>query len=376
MRDGSTTRLLMTVDAVGGVWQYATDLAQSLAGHGFETLLAVLGPEPDEGQREAVRGMAGVRVIETGLALDWLAGAEETRAAAGALSALVEREQVDLVHLNSPALAADGRFAVPVLGAVHGCMSTWWQAARPGQPLDPDLAWHHAMMREGMRRCDAVVAPSAAYAETVWQHYGLPLRPFVVHNGRRRPALAPQGKPEPIAFTAGRLWDEVKATPLLDAVAARLSVPFEAAGPLQAPHGEAVRPQHLLATGTLDGTALSARMAKRPVFVSAATFEPFGLAVLEAASHGCALVLSDIPTFRELWDGAASFVPCGDVDGFAAAIEALLADPARRERLGEAARMRAQEFTPQATAAAMADHYRALIAAPRPDSLPVREVAA
>ena len=39
-----------------------------------------------------------------------------------------------------------------------------------------------------------------------------------------------------------------------------------------------------------------------------ALYEPFGLAVLEAAQAGCALVLSDIPTFRELWDGAALFV--------------------------------------------------------------------
>src|SRR5687768_4749017 len=30
----ATTRILMTADAVGGVWQYATDLARGLAAHG------------------------------------------------------------------------------------------------------------------------------------------------------------------------------------------------------------------------------------------------------------------------------------------------------------------------------------------------------
>ena len=49
-------------------------------------------------------------------------------------------------------------------------------------------------------------------------------------------------------------------------------------------------------------------MARTAVFVSPALYEPFGLAVLEAAQAGCALVLSDIPTFRELWDGVALFV--------------------------------------------------------------------
>jgi glycosyltransferase involved in cell wall biosynthesis len=39
-----------------------------------------------------------------------------------------------------------------------------------------------------------------------------------------------------------------------------------------------------------------------------ARYEPFGLAVLEAAQAGMALVLSNTPGFRELWDGAALFV--------------------------------------------------------------------
>ena len=52
----------------------------------------------------------------------------------------------------------------------------------------------------------------------------------------------------------------------------------------------------------------TAILPTRPIFVSVSRYEPFGLAVLEAAHAGCALVLSDIPTFRELWQGAASFV--------------------------------------------------------------------
>ncbi len=53
--------------------------------------------------------------------------------------------------------------------------------------------------------------------------------------------------------------------------------------------------------------------AAATVFASMARYEPFGLAVLEAAQAGMRLVLSDIPTFRELWDGAAIFV--GDEAG-------------------------------------------------------------
>ena len=102
------------------------------------------------------------------------------------------------------------------------------------------------------------------------------------------------------------------------------------------------------------------RWAARPVFVSAALYEPFGLAVLEAAAAGCALVLSDIPTFRELWDGAALFV-APDEAAIADAIAALVADPARRAALGEAARARAARYTPDATAAAMAALHARLL---------------
>ena len=56
-------------------------------------------------------------------------------------------------------------------------------------------------------------------------------------------------------------------------------------------------------------------MARAAIFVSSSVYEPFGLAVLEAAGSGAALVLSDIPTFRELWDEAALFAPPGDAAG-------------------------------------------------------------
>ena len=40
-------KLLLTTDAVGGVWTYSLDLARALAPHGVETVLAVMGPVPD-----------------------------------------------------------------------------------------------------------------------------------------------------------------------------------------------------------------------------------------------------------------------------------------------------------------------------------------
>jgi glycosyltransferase involved in cell wall biosynthesis len=360
---GRKTRLLMTVDAVGGVWQYATELACALRPLGFETVLAVLGPPPAPEQRTAIKRCKGVKLVETGLPLDWLSEAESARRAAGELAALARREKVDLIHLNSPALAAAQTWPVPVLGVAHGCVSTWWEAARPGQALDASYQWHRDMMAQGLRACDRVIAPSASFAQTLQRVYALAAAPQVVHNGRALPprVLACAGTNS--ALTAGRLWDEVKNLATLDQAAVRLSFPFYAAGEATAPHGETRTAQHLTLLGHLDALAFSARLEQRPVFVSAATFEPFGLAVLEAAAARCPLVLSDIPTFRELWDGTAVFVDPHDGPGFATAIETILRDPKVRDELGEAAHARALQYTPDRLASAMAGHYRDLRAA-------------
>ena len=355
-------RALVTTDSVGGVWPYAIELATGLAPLGIEAVLAVLGPPLDRRQRTQARA-AGVRVIETGLPLDWLCDAPAPMLAAGErIAALARETAADLVQLNMPTLGT-ARFDRPVIVVAHGCLASWWEAAN-GTALPASHEWQQALTQAGFAAADRIVAPTAAYAVTIRRLYGLTTPPVAIHNGRR--ALAPPGRSAPVdaALTVGRLWDQVKNTPLLDRVAARLPMPFHAAGALRGPHGETVAPAHLRPLGQIGTAELARRLAQRPIFISAARFEPFGLAVLEAALAGCALVLSDLPGFRELWDGAALFVAADDEAGFAAAIGQLRADPATRAMLGTAARARARGYTPAATAAAMAALYAEVLGRP------------
>jgi glycosyltransferase involved in cell wall biosynthesis len=103
--------------------------------------------------------------------------------------------------------------------------------------------------------------------------------------------------------------------------------------------------QHAKALGHVATDTLDQLLAAQPIFASLARYEPFGLAVLEAAQARCALVLSDLLTFRELWDDAALFVDPQDENGAASALARLLADPAERDRLGRAAQERAGRYT-------------------------------
>ncbi|WP_375421926.1 glycosyltransferase family 4 protein [uncultured Sphingomonas sp.] len=352
--------LLMTADAIGGVWQYSLDLAGALAPLGVATTLVTLGPRATAAQRSEAAD-AGVTLVESGLPIDWLCDGPEPIVAAGEqIAAIAAARKVDLVQLNMPTLGARARFSVPVVAVMHGCIATWWDAAH-GTTLPIEYRWQRSATHQALIAADAVVAPSATHAGEVARHYGLLHPPLAIHNGRTPLVERRADAPARSLFTAGRLWDLVKDTALLDAVASRLPVGFRAAGATRGPHGETVVPDHLMLLGQLGTTALTAELATRPIFVSAARFEPFGLAVLEAAAAGCPLVLSDIPTFRELWDGAATFVPPGDEDGYVAASEALLDDPMQAATSGDAARARAAQYTPAATAAAMASLYARLV---------------
>jgi glycosyltransferase involved in cell wall biosynthesis len=164
-------------------------------------------------------------------------------------------------------------------------------------------------------------------------------------------------------FTAGRLWDEGKGMAVLDEAAGRIATLVCAAGPLSGPHGQSVRFHHLRALGRVDEAEIDRRLSERPVFVSPSLYEPFGLAVLEAAQAGCPLVLSDIPTFRELWGGAAVFVPAGDAGALADALQHLMLDHDARAELGAAAFERSGRYTMERTVRRMLGIYGDLLAA-------------
>ncbi len=60
---------------------------------------------------------------------------------------------------------------------------------------------------------------------------------------------------------------------------------------------------------------------KASLFISASEVESFGLGVLEALSHGCYPLLSDIPAHRSIVKGDKYFFPVGDIGTLASKIE-------------------------------------------------------
>lgn len=354
------THILMTTDAVGGVWTHAIDLARTLAPKGYRITLAVLGPPPCDQDKRAARSVRGLRYIDTGLDLDWLAtDADHVVAASSRIARLAREVAADIVHLNSPSLGCAALFDVPVVAMDHGSVGAWWHVMHQGEPPD-DVRWRRELTARGLAAADVCVAPSAAYARVVQRCYGLPDLPWIVYNGRDFSRFSPRAMHD-FAFTSGRLWDEAKNIALLDRVAEKLAIPFKAAGDTVAPDGKAIDLHHLHALGRLPGERVSEVLGSRPIYVSAARHEPFGLAVLEAAHTGCPLVLSDIPSFRELWSEAALFIPPDDAEGFIGAIHDLAGDVQARLYWGKRARERSRRYGAGAMAARMDAIYRSCL---------------
>ncbi|MGH9639144.1 MAG: glycosyltransferase, partial [Bryobacteraceae bacterium] len=70
--DPRLARVLITTDAVGGVWRYTLDLAAGLARQGVEVLIASLGPRPSPEQRRQVWRIPGAALQESDFALEWM----------------------------------------------------------------------------------------------------------------------------------------------------------------------------------------------------------------------------------------------------------------------------------------------------------------
>lgn len=340
------TRVLMTADAVGGVWTYALELAAALAPRGVEVHLAVLGPEPNPDQRQELAASAVASSAAAPYPLEWMPAPWAGVDAAGDwLRAQADRVRPDVVHLNGYALA-DLDWPAPVVVVAHSDVLSWWRAVH-GVPAPAEWDEYRRRVTAGLAAADAVVAPTGAVLADLEREFGV-RGGTVVANCRRRDWVVPTAK-QPLVFGAGRAWDEAKNLALLDRVAPALAWPVAIAG-----DGGGTSSRFL---GPLSFGELSGWLRRAAIFVAPARYEPFGLAALEAACAGCALVLSDLPSLREVWEDAALYVPVDDEHELASALQRLIADPQRVVDLAARASERAARYTPERTAAGYLDVY-------------------
>ena len=232
---------------------------------------------------------------------------------------------------------------MPKVVVAHSCVNSWAEACGETNAFTGE-EWNVYSGASG-QVCEMRMSGwhrTRAFRDQLVSLYGLNQGGIVIWNGVDIPQIPRAGK-QPVVLGGGpRMGQGQEPVRTL----ARPQLPQTGRSGLQALPGPTGRrcERNCELLGEISHRALLHEMDSASIFVSPALYEPFGLSVLEAASAGCALMLSDIATFRELWDGAALFFDPRDRDGLVSRLRSLCRDDLERVRLQRAAAKRAQHY--------------------------------
>ena len=350
----------MTADPVGGVWRYAMELCTALQPYRVQVMLATLGAELSPQQRAEVSQLANVELRESRYRLEWMASPWDSLDEAAEWLYSLEREfSPALIHLNH-LVHADMLWRAPVLSVGHSCVLSWWNAVHGSSPT----GWsrYRDEVRRSLHAANLIVAPTRAMLRSLQAHYGPLVRCEVIPNGLDPLPFRSAAK-EPLILSAGRLWDAGKNVAALCRIADAVEWPIVVAGPATSPDGESQVIYGARHIGALAPSVLAEWYARASIYALPARYEPFGLTVLEAALSGCALVLGDLESLREVWGDAARYVPPGDTAALRDTLRDLIAHPDTLNTLGTHAQARARSYGAQQMAARYWNTYWTLSAA-------------
>ncbi|MGH2489235.1 MAG: glycogen synthase [Candidatus Limnocylindria bacterium] len=310
----------------------------------------------------------------------------------------------DLVHCHTwythlAGLVASQAYGLPMVVTVHSLEPLRpWKREQLGGGYDVS-AW---VERQALEQADAVIAVSAAARQDVLDHFAAdPSRVHVVHNGIDTNAFAADRSTDrltrfgidpsaPYVLFVGRVTRQKGITILLEAIPhldARIGVVLAAGQPdtpelaaeveqgvAQARAADRHRPIHWIPEH-LDRPTVRQLYSHAAVFACPSVYEPFGITNLEAMACGVPVVATRVGGIPEvvvhgrtglLVDPPDDPMAPGGADrvahDLAAAINELVADPARRVAMGEAGRERAVElFSWSSVAGKTLEVYRAVV---------------
>jgi len=292
--------------------------------------------------------------------LDWMDDPWRDVAASGRwLLELEQQHAPNVVHLNSYGHGALP-WRAPVVLTAHSCVLSWWSAVRR-TPVPRKWRRYRREVEASLSSAAVVTAPSRAMMDAVDAHYSAtPRVTRVIPNGRN-PSRYRAAEKEELVFAAGRVWDQAKNIAALARVAPKVPWPVYVAGNTCFGDQGSMELRDCVALGRLSADAMAQWYARAAIFVLPAYYEPFGLGPLEAALSGCALVLGDIASLREVWGDAALFVAPDSDREIESTLRALIRDPGLRRSMADRAMEGAREFTAERMAGDYMEVYRSLV---------------
>ncbi|MFB6167891.1 MAG: glycosyltransferase family 4 protein [Haloferacaceae archaeon] len=292
----------------------------------------------------------------------------------------------DLLHLNNmgPRSLYYARRArdrgVPVLAHAHQTAEDFRESFALSDVLAPAL---RPYLSYAYGLADHLVCPSDHTARVLDAYCDVPRT--VVSNGFDPAKLAGHDDPElratyldrydldpPVVFMVGHVIERKGLAAFVETARRMPETEFAWFGYLNPGGGTVDRllrsrtttrlvaesPPNCTFTGYVE--EIAGAFAAGDVFFFPTKNENEGMALLEAMATGAPPVVRDIETFEWLEDGETA-LKARDVDGFVAALRAVLDDPARRESVGAAAAAESADYTLDAVAGDLLSVYETLL---------------
>ncbi len=266
----------------------------------------------------------------------------------------IKEGQFDVLHVHEP---ASPTLSVLACWAARGPIVATWHSS---QARSRALSAAYYLVQTAMEKISARIAVSEAARQTLVKHLGgdAVLIPNGVTCSDFEGAAPLPGYPRtgPTIFFIGRIDEPRKGLHVLLAalpaiVAAHRDVEVLVAGPGDQEEATEGLAQDLRTRvrflGLVSDAEKVSAFASADIYVAPNTGgESFGIVLLEAMAAGTPVVASNLEAFaRVLDDGrAGQMFVSEDSQDLAVTVNALLADPARREQLRRAGHARARQF--------------------------------
>ncbi len=235
------------------------------------------------------------------------------------------------------------RFGVPFAVTAHG-------SDVPGYNPDRFAFVHRLLMPvwcRVLREARWVTSPSRFLADLL--HRQCPVPVTVIANPFAFDAL-PRRRRRKMILTVSRLVPRKGVQYLVEAMR-RLPPDWELVVTGDGPYRSALERQAaglpVRFTGFVSHREVAELYAQAAIFVLPSLVENFPMVLLEAMNAGCAVVTTDACGCGELAEGVGVTVQPENSEELHRVLARLIADPSERRRLGELARARAAQFTPE-----------------------------